>query len=238
MTLPGFALLDDPSLRAHLLGDRPDRPAALGTTSPRSSSSRLDTTTSRSPSPRESSSTLGIPTRPPFSPWSSTKASCDTFRGSTQESVQGSRRGRWVDPGVAAQLTDIGQVASFAPHPIGDVIIPGERLSALLAGKTSPRPSKRIADRAPSEPAIRERGRPRQGRAHGFRRAAAPVDNPAGQASHPRTASDLEKSPPRLAVPPARRSNEPASPAPRPSHAIAGGQPVIVLVWVSHTRSG
>ena len=103
-----------------------------------------------------------------------------TLRGRLQNAFKDHVREDGVDPGVAALLTDIGQVASFAPHPIGEVIIPEERLSALLVKADQPtteqenskpgtgsRRSANEVDLAREEPTV-----PAE---------AAPVDNPAGR---------------------------------------------------------
>jgi hypothetical protein len=161
-----------------------------------------------------------------------------TLRGRLQEAFKENVREAGVDPGVAAQLTDIGQVASFAPNPIGNVIIPKDRLSAILLREDQPTPeqensapvagrrrSANEVDLARQEPTVSAE--------------AAPADNPAGPAPHPRIANVPGKIAAAAAVPPAQNPIEPAS---RPE-AISGDaprarQPVIVLVWVSHARSG
>ena len=168
-----------------------------------------------------------------------------TLRGRLQSAFKDHVREDGVDPGVAAQLTDIGQVASFAPHPIGDVIIPEERLSALLVKADQPiKADQPTPEQENSKPGVGSR---RSANEVDLAREeptvsaeAAPVDNPAGPAPHPRTADGTGKIAGAVAVPPARKPHEPAS---RPAEAIArdaprAGQPVIVLVWVSHTRSG
>ena len=75
MRLPGFALAGQPPPAPDLLRDRSDRPARPEECCLGCRADRLEMTTSRSPSPRELSSTLATPTRPPFSPSCSTKAS-------------------------------------------------------------------------------------------------------------------------------------------------------------------
>jgi hypothetical protein len=136
-------------------------------------------------------------------------------------------------------------VASFAPHPIGDVIIPEEPLSAFLVEADQPikadqptpeqensrpnpasRRSTNEVDLAREEPTVSAKG--------------ALVDNPAGLAPHPSTTNGTGKIAGAVAVPPGRKPHEPAS---GPAEAIArhtprASQPVIVLVWVSHARSG
>ena len=62
-----------------------------------------------------------------------------TLRGRLQNAFKDRVREDDVDPGVAAQLTDIGQVASFAPHPFGDVIIPEDDCRLYCVKETSPR---------------------------------------------------------------------------------------------------
>jgi hypothetical protein len=161
-----------------------------------------------------------------------------TLRGRLQNAFKDHVREDGVDPGVAAQLTDIGQVASFAPHPIGDVIIPQNRLSAILVKQDQPTPEQ-------------ENSAPLAGRAHPAHSGAvareeatvsteaAPGDSPAGAAPHPRTANGLEKITDATPGAPALKPNEPASiPEVISRGASQARQPVIVLVWVSHTRSG
>jgi hypothetical protein len=161
-----------------------------------------------------------------------------TLRGRLQNAFKNHVREERVDPGVATQLTDIGQVASFPPQPIGDVIIPEKPMSALLLTADQP-----TTEQENSRPGV---GRRRTGNEGELAKEEptvsaepAPVDNPAGLAPHPRMTNGPGKNTTAAAVPPARNPVEPAS----QHEAISGdapraSQPVIVLVWVSHARSG
>jgi hypothetical protein len=162
-----------------------------------------------------------------------------TLRGRLQDEFKDNVRDADVDPGVATQLTDIGQVFSFAPDPIGDVIIPEERRSAMLLEADQP-----TTEQENSRPGV------------GIRRSTnevkvakqestvsakdAPVDNMAGPAPHSRTANEPGNIADASVVPPARKPNERASQHAEPisRDARQERQPVIVLVWVSHARSG
>ena len=106
-----------------------------------------------------------------------------TLRGRLQDAFKDHVREDAVDPGVVAQLTDIGQVASFAPHPIGDVIIPRTSVG-LLVREDQPTP-----EQENSRPGV---GRRRSADAVDLAREeptvsteAAPVEHPAGSAPHP-----------------------------------------------------
>jgi hypothetical protein len=161
-----------------------------------------------------------------------------TLRGRLQNAFKDHVQEDDVDPGVAVQLTDIGQVASFAPHPIGDVIIPEEQLSALLVREDQPTPEQEnsapgVGSRRSANEVELAKGKPM------VSAEAAPADNAAGRAPYPRSANGPGKIASAAAVPPARRPDAPASPPEAiASDAPRARQPVIVLVWVSHTRSG
>jgi hypothetical protein len=142
-------------------------------------------------------------------------------------------------------LTDIGQVASFAPNPIGNVIIPQNPLSAMLVKQDQPNVKQ---DQPTPE---QENSAPLAGRAHPAHSGAvarqeatgsteaAPGDSPSGVAPHPLVANGPERIAGATEVPPTLKSNEPASKPEAVSRgASLASQPVIVLVWVSHTRSG
>jgi hypothetical protein len=161
-----------------------------------------------------------------------------TLRGRLQNAFKDQVREDDVDPGVAALLTDIGQVASFPPNPIGNVIIPEERLSALLVKADQPTPEQENS--APVDGRRRPVNEVNRAKEDSKVSAeAARVDNPAGPGTQPRTANGPERSAGVVAVAPARKPNEPVSqPAPISRGDPQSHQPVIVLVWVSHTRSG
>jgi hypothetical protein len=160
-----------------------------------------------------------------------------TLRGRLQDAFKSQVREDGVDPAVVAQLTNIGQVASFAPHPIGDVVIPSHQLSAIRE-PDQPTPeqehSRPIADRAHSADAgdlAREEAVDST--------EAAPVVNPPGMAPRPPGSFEPGKIAGAATVPPADKAKEPASRLEAVSHgALQARQPVIVLVWVSRSRSG
>jgi hypothetical protein len=160
-----------------------------------------------------------------------------TLRSRLQDAFKDQVREDVVDPGVAAQLTDIGQVASFAPNPIGDVFIPRHQLSAI---RTGDQPTPEQENSAPLAGRRRSSNEVDLARVDSAVSAeGAPVDNPAGVAPHPRAGNEPETIAGAVAVPTALKPKEPTSqPAPISRGDAQARQPVIVLVWVSHTRSG
>jgi hypothetical protein len=160
-----------------------------------------------------------------------------------------------VNPAVAMQLAEIGQVVSFPAHPIGDVTIPRANLALsvpeLGAAQNPPDPALVAAASELDEPtteqersspaAALERSaeiEPRAG-AGGVANLQEPGDKVAGAPARSSAAADV-----RLA--PAGNSQNPrqAAAAAPLQGGTAGGLPrtderhLVVLVWIAATSSG
>ncbi len=157
-----------------------------------------------------------------------------------------------VDPAVAMQLADIGQVVALPANPIGDLIIPRSDLALRAPGLGDPKPAEPpplAADDAGNEPtAEQERSSPATviGRApvtgqdagntvgnrvvSGDKRTGDPAQAPAGDDRHLAAAKS-----PDLRHPPV------LSPAQEPadrSEAASAKRPLVVLVWIASTPAG
>jgi len=160
-----------------------------------------------------------------------------------------------VNPAVAMQLADIGQVVSFPAHPIGDLTIPRANLALRapeLGEPQSPDPALVAAASELDEPtAEQERSSPAAAlkRSEEIKQRAGggavanskePGDKVTGAPAHTSAAADV-----RLAR--AGNSHDPrqaAAAAPAQGGSTAGGLPrsderhLVVLVWIAGTSSG
>ena len=157
-----------------------------------------------------------------------------------------------VDPAVAMQLADIGQVVALPANPIGDLIIPRFDLALRAPGLGDPKPAEPpplAADDAGDEPtAEQERSSPATviGRTpvtgqdagntvenrmvSGDKRTGDPAQAPAGDDHHLAAGNS-----PNLRHPPVLSPAQ--KPAARPEAATAK-RPLVVLVWIAATPAG
>jgi anti-sigma factor RsiW len=151
---------------------------------------------------------------------------------------------RAVDPTIALQLADIGQVVSFPAHPVGDVSPPPATELALRTNE-----SRDDAENLPQGPTSATGGGERRRSQPGgtgpavrptLAAGAAPGGLPGGNTgqavgrppSAPRSAlATAERPPARTPVPPAEADvGPPADPLP--------STPCVVLVWITDPPSG
>jgi hypothetical protein len=159
-----------------------------------------------------------------------------TFRNRLKEAFKERLQQEDVDPVVVTQLADIGQVVSFSPHPIGDVVIPPSRLA--------------LRERADQPTLEQERSSPAGELAHAALRGTQPTETAVGTAKAPnRPAEQAADSPtpdsaPRLTQlePLKKKDRPPGAPRhldlPRPGGPSSRNDSVVVLVWILPALSG
>ena len=155
------------------------------------------------------------------------------FRSALKEEFKEHMQDQEVDPAVALQLADIGQIVSLPPHPVAKVIIPREKIALLTDGPT-PEQERSAPVNLPESPStesqIPEAARPAApDAAHGAR--PLPVQDGAA----PRMAGSGNA--------PAAKSAHPAGKTPLhnllPHDGMrADDHHLIVLVWVTGTNAG
>jgi hypothetical protein len=162
-----------------------------------------------------------------------------------------------IDPSVVTQLADIGQVVALPPHPVGDVIIPP---SSKLAIRTRDAANHDSSNQALTA-AVSEHDQPtteQERSAPGFdpTRSGRPQHDVKAAAGPPRsseTDESIVREPTQTPTPgespqiagsaePLRRDRQTAGaesqPGESPGVVAATGRSMVVLVWVTGTRSG
>jgi hypothetical protein len=129
-----------------------------------------------------------------------------------------------VDPAIVTQLADIGDVQTFKSRPAGEVVIPRDALAIKRPDDGWPTPEQFNSAPVPHVARSRSEAVPRSevNRSVAGLASAAVVPALAPVAAPDRLAGTAD----------ARRSGGPPAPAEKPD------QDLVVLVWVSRTRSG